>query len=55
LTESLELPDFNHHRALADARAAAEILKLVYEKIGPEKLLKEVKNLPKKDSRPGRG
>lgn len=55
LTESLELPDFKHHRALADARAAAEILKLVYEKIGPEKLLKEVKNLPKKDSRPGRG
>ena len=55
LAESLELPDFNHHRALADASAAAEILKLVYEKIGPEKLLKEVKNLPKKDSRPGRG
>ena len=47
LTQSLELPEFNHHRALADAMAAAEILKLVYEKIGPEKLLKEVKNMPK--------
>ena len=48
LTQSLELPEFNHHRALADAMAAAEILKLVYEKIGPEKLLKEVKNMPKR-------
>lgn len=48
LTRSLELPEFNHHRALADAMAAAEILKLVYEKIGPEKLLKEVKNMPKR-------
>ena len=47
LTQSLELPEFNHHRALADAMAAAEILKLVYEKSGPEKLLKEVKNMPK--------
>ena len=48
LTQSLELPEFNHHRALDDALAAAEILKLVYEKIGPDKLLKEVKNMPKR-------
>lgn len=48
LTQSLSLPDFSHHRALADAMAAAEILKLVYEKVGPEKLLKEVKNMPKR-------
>ena len=50
LTQSLELPEFNHHRALVDAMAAAEILKLAYKKVGPEKLLKEVKNLtnPKK-------
>ena len=50
LTQSLELPEFNHHRALDDAMAAAEILKLAYKKVGPEKLLKEVKNLtnPKK-------
>jgi len=45
LTESLGLPDFNHHRAMADTLACAEILKLAYNKIGPEKLLKEVKNL----------
>ena len=33
-----------------DALAAAEILKLAYNKVGPERLLKEVKNLstPKK-------
>ena len=45
LTESLGLPDFNHHRAMADTLACAEILKLAYNKIGPEKLRKEVKNL----------
>jgi hypothetical protein len=27
--------------------AAAEILKLAYDKVGPEKILKEVKNSPK--------
>ena len=50
LTQSLSLPEFNHHRALDDALAAAEILKLAYNKVGPEKILKEVKNLstPKK-------
>ena len=50
LTQALELPEFNHHRALDDALAAAEILKLAYNKVGPERLLKEVKNLstPKK-------
>jgi len=50
LVKSLELPDFNHHRALADAMAAAEILKLAYQKGGADKILKEVKNLstPKK-------
>ena len=47
LTESLGLPDFNHHRAMADTLACAEILKLAYNKIGPEKILKEVKNLSK--------
>ena len=45
LTESLGLPDFNHHRAMADTLACAEILKLAYNKIGPEKILKEAKNL----------
>ena len=50
LTEALGLPDFNHHRAMADTLACAEILKLAYNKVGPEKILKEVKNLstPKK-------
>ena len=50
LTQSLELPEFNHHRALDDAMAAAEILKLAYNKVGADKILKEVKNLstPKK-------
>ena len=50
LVTSLELPDFKHHRALDDAMAAAEILKLALSKVGPEKILKEVKNLstPKK-------
>ncbi len=47
LIESLELPDFNHHRALADAMAAAEILKLCLQKAGPEKLRKEIRNIPK--------
>ena len=47
LARSRELPEFNHHRALDDAMAAAEILKLAYDKVGPEKILKEVKNLPK--------
>ena len=50
LTESLGLSDFRHHRAMDDTLAAAEILKLAYNKVGPEKILKEVKNLssPKK-------
>ena len=50
LTESLGLSDFRHHRAMDDTLACAEILKLAYNKIGPEKILKEVKNLstPKK-------
>ena len=50
LTQSLGLPEFNHHRALDDALAAAEILKLVYEKAGESALLKEVKNMPKRNS-----
>lgn len=56
LTESLGLPDFNHHRAMADTLACAEILKMAYAKIGPEKILKEVKNLstPKKARITGR-
>ena len=50
LTESLGLSDFHHHRAMDDTIACAEILKLAYNKVGPEKILKEVKNLstPKK-------
>ena len=50
LTESLGLSDFHHHRAMDDTLACAEILKLAYNKVGPEKILKEVKNLstPKK-------
>ena len=32
---------------MADTLACAEILKLAYNKIGPEKLLKVVKNLKK--------
>ena len=47
LVTSLELPDFKHHRALDDALAAAEILKLAMKKAGPEKILKEVKHLTK--------
>lgn len=46
LTESLGLDDFRHHRAMDDTLACAEILKLAYDKVGPEKILKEVKNLP---------
>ena len=45
LTQSLELPDFNHHRALDDTMAAAEILKLALSRFGEERVLKEVKNL----------
>ena len=50
LTESLGLSDFHHHRAMDDTLACAEILKLAYNKVGPEKILKEVKNIstPKK-------
>ena len=50
LTESLGLSDFHHHRAMDDTLACAEILKLAYNKVGPEKILKEVKNFstPKK-------
>lgn len=44
LTQSLKLPDFNHHRALDDAMAAAEILKLAFEKVGEAGILKHVKN-----------
>lgn len=45
LTVSLGLPDFNHHRALDDTIAAAEILKLALNKVGEESVMKEVKNL----------
>ena len=45
LTESLGLPDFNHHRALDDTMAAAEILKLALEKVGEAGVLKYVVNL----------
>ena len=45
LTESLGLPDFNHHRALDDTMAAAEILKLALAKVGEEGVLKYVVNL----------
>ena len=44
LTESLGLPDFNHHRALDDTMAAAEILKLALEKVGEAGVLKYVVN-----------
>lgn len=50
LVMSLNLPDFNHHRALADAMAAAEILKLCLEKAGPDKIKKEVKNITKAET-----
>lgn len=45
LTESLGLPDFNHHRALDDTMAAAEILKLALNKVGEAGVMKEVRNL----------
>ena len=44
LTESLGLPDFNHHRALDDTMAAAEILKLALGKVGEAGVLKYVVN-----------
>ena len=47
LTQSLGLPDFNHHRALADTMAAAEILKLALGKVGEDGVWKEVKNRKK--------
>ncbi len=50
LTVSLELPDFNHHRALDDAMAAAEILKLAMQKAGADKIKKEVKNITKAET-----
>jgi len=45
LTESLGLPDFNHHRAMDDTIAAAEILKLALDKVGEAGVLKNVVNL----------
>ena len=51
LTESLGLSDFHHHRAMDDTLACAEILKLAYNKVGPEKILKEVKNFMSKVSK----
>lgn len=50
LIMSLELPDFNHHRALADAMAAAELLKLCLQKAGADKIKKEVKNITKAET-----
>lgn len=50
LIMSLQLPDFNHHRALADAMAAAELLKLCLQKAGPDKIKKEVKNITKAEA-----
>lgn len=47
LTESLGLADFNHHRALDDAMAAAEILKLAISKVGEKGIRKEIKNIVK--------
>jgi len=44
LTESLGLPDFNHHRALDDTMAAAGILRLALEKVGEAGVLKYVVN-----------
>lgn len=45
LTESLGLPDFNHHRALDDTMAAAAILKAALEKVGEAGVMKNVVNL----------
>ena len=50
LTEALGLPDFNHHRALDDTLAAAEILKLAIGKVGEEGLRKDIKNILKGNS-----
>lgn len=50
LIMSLELPDFNHHRALDDTLAAAELLKLALQKAGAEKIQKEVKNITKAET-----
>lgn len=47
LTQSLELLDFHHHRALDDALACANILKLALKKVGENGVMKEVKNLKK--------
>lgn len=44
LTKSLGCPDFNHHRALGDALASAEILKLALAKVGEAAIVKEIKN-----------
>ena len=44
LTESLGLPDFNHHRALDDTMAAARILKLALDKVGETGVMKYVVN-----------
>jgi DNA polymerase-3 subunit epsilon len=45
LTESLGLPDFNHHRALDDTLAAAAILKSALEKVGEAGVMKNVVNI----------
>lgn len=50
LIKSLELPDFHHHRALDDAMAAAEILKLTLQKAGSDKVKKEIKNITKAEA-----
>jgi len=50
LIMSLQLPDFNHHRALDDAMAAAELLKLCLQKAGADKIKKEVKNITKAEA-----
>lgn len=41
------MPDFNHHRALDDTMAAAEILKLALAKVGEDGVLKYVVNQKK--------
>lgn len=40
VSEHLEIPDFNHHRALDDAKACAEILKKGIEKVGEDGIKK---------------
>lgn len=42
---SLGIQDFKHHRALGDAIAASEILKLAMSKVGENGISKEIKNL----------